>query len=63
MQKQATSFFGRLPYEEEKSLVRDIVKDVGEIYTRIFIPLVVVDKDAVVEKARDIKRKLEELGI
>ena len=57
------SFFGKLPYEEEKRLAGEIIKDMEEIYPRVYIPFIVVDKAIVVDKLRSIKKKLDELGV
>jgi len=57
------SFFGKLPYEEEKRLAEEIIKDMEEVYTKVFIPFIVVDKSIVIEKLKNIKNKLDELGV
>jgi hypothetical protein len=57
------SFFGKLPHEEEKRTAGEIMKDVEEVYTRIYIPFIVVDKATVIDKLKNIKSKLEQMGI
>lgn len=63
MEQIALSFFGKLPYEEEKKLIASIIEDAEEFYPRIFIPYIVIDKEIVIDKLRSVKRKLDELGV
>lgn len=57
------SLFGRLPYSEEKKLAAEIIKDMEEVYPRIYIPFIVIDKAIVIDKLKSIKKKLDELGV
>jgi hypothetical protein len=57
------SLFGKLPYEQEKEIVKNIISDVEEFSANIVIPFVVVDKEVVMDKLRSIKRRLDELGV
>jgi hypothetical protein len=57
------SFFGRLPKEQEKQLLRGIVNDIEDVYVNVFIPFVVVDKEQVISGLKRMKKKIEELGI
>jgi hypothetical protein len=55
------SLFGKLPYEKEKELAKEIIDDVEEIYARVFIPFIVADKEIVADRLRSIKKKLDVL--
>jgi hypothetical protein len=55
------SLFGRLPIEEEKEKVREILADITEAWVRVFVPTVVFDKEIVVEKLRNVKKKIGDI--
>jgi hypothetical protein len=57
------SIFGKLPIEKEKELSNEILEDLGEGFSRIFLPTVVFQKQIVKQKLTGVVNKLEELGI
>jgi hypothetical protein len=57
------TFFGKIPYSEEKTLAKEIIDDVEEVFIRVYIPFIVIDKELVVSKLRNIKNKLDQMGI
>ena len=58
---QAETFFGKLPSEKEAQIVEEIANEAEEVYTRTYIPYVVIDKEIVKEKLENIKKKMGEL--
>jgi hypothetical protein len=58
---EPTSLFGRLPIEEEKEKVREILADITEAWVRVFVPTVVFDKEIVVEKLKNVKKKIGDI--
>jgi len=61
MQLVRESILGKLPLEEERKLVAEIYEDLGEAYTRTWLPLIVFDKDIVKQRILNAKEKLERL--
>ena len=65
MQEQSLqqSLFKVFPIEQEKTRFKDILYDFVEIYPNVGYPLLLFNREKTVEKLREIKRKLLEVGV
>jgi exonuclease VII small subunit len=56
------SFFGNLPYEEERENVRQIVNDLEEGWSRLgTIPFLIYEKENAIKYWRDAKERLDKV--
>ena len=63
-QRAVTStFFGRLPIEQERDIAKELLERAGVVTANAFLPFVIFNKEETFAHLREIKRKLNQLGI